>query len=104
MIWETKQGDTRNALKATLTPVEGSLTDVDEVYFRMADKRYNNVIFRTVNIMDLPDVTVVFTEGEVEIPGSYYGEYKLVYDDGKIETVPKKGYIRITIHPNLEGS
>ena len=104
MQFTTKQADTRTALKATLTTAEGSTpTDVKSVSFRMADTIFTNKIFRAVDIEALPEVGVIFTAGEVAVPGSYYGEFVVEYNDDKIETFPNQGYIEIQILKNLGG-
>ena len=104
MQFVTKQGDTRTALKANLTTADGSTpTDVKNIKFRMADTTFTNKIFRPVDIEALPEVGVIFTAGEVSVPGSYYGEFVVEYNDDKIETFPNQGYIEIRILKNLGG-
>ena len=97
MRFNTKRGDTRTALKATLTPVDAVFTDVATVDFRMCTRQFENVINRAVNVFSAPDVTVVFTASEIDREGVFLGEFKLTFTDGRIETIPKEDYIRIYI-------
>ncbi len=93
----TKVGNTRTALKAELEPVE-AFANVKEVWFSMSSLNFKNIIHRTVNIWDDPNATVVFTEAELKNPGTYYGEFHVEYDDGKVEKFPSEGYISIIIN------
>lgn len=105
MEFITKVGDTRNALKATLTTASGETpSDVASVEFRMSTTLFNNVIDRAVDIEALPEVGVIFTEDEVAEAGNYYGEFLLTYTDGKTETYPNVGYIKISILKNVGGA
>lgn len=101
MRFETKQGDTRNAIKATLTPAQGDLSDLSQVRFCMADTLFHNVMDRAVDVWNAPEAIVVFVPSEVANDGSYVGEFVVTYTDGKIETFPNVGYIDIRINKNL---
>jgi len=100
--FETKQFDTRNALKATLkqndTPVD--LTDCD-VFFKMYQNS-EEIINREIIIDDAVNgvVWVVFNEDELE-PGLHKGEFVVEWPDGKKETFPNDGYLEIIIRENL---
>ena len=104
MIFLTKQGDTRKALKATLNPAQGSFDNAEIVKFRMANTLFKNVIDRHVDIKELPEVGVVFTPQEVAEPGTFYGEFVITFDDGKSDTYPTEGYITIKIEKNTGGA
>ena len=91
MEFITKQGDTRNALKAVLTPAYGDFSDATQIRFRMADIYHRNVIDRLVDVSELPVAIVVFASAEVATPGTYHGEFVVTYGDGKSETFPNKG-------------
>lgn len=105
MEFSTKVGDTRNTLSATLTTASGTTpTDVDTIFFRMSNTLFANVIDRAVDIEALPVVGVIFTPEEVAEAGNYYGEFLLTYTDGKVETYPNVGYIKISITKNVGGA
>jgi|LSQX01.3.fsa_nt_gb hypothetical protein len=91
-----KQGDTRNALKATLVP-SSDLIDVQSVRFRMATTLFKNVIDRTVDVFDNPVAIVVFLPDEVAIAGNYLAEFVVQYKDGKTEIFPSDDYIKVRI-------
>ena len=99
-MFQTKQGDTRTALKATLTPVE-TLENVSAIRFVMSTTLFKEIINRPVDAMNLPDVIVIFTPQEVAKAGLFLGEFVVEYDDDKIETFPNQGYINITIQKKL---
>lgn len=101
MEFTTKQGDTRTALKATLTPVDGAFENVSKVFFCMSDTLFNEKINREVDVQDLPAVIVVFKADEIAEAGMYYGEFVVEYTDGKIETIPNNDYIKIKIGQRL---
>ena len=93
MRFHTKQGDTRNALKATLIDSSGSPADLtgSTVRFKM-----DCLIDRVVPVVD-GQVLVAFEPSEVEKPGIYKAVFEVEYPDGRIETFPSKGYITIYI-------
>ena len=100
----TKQGNTRTALKATLTSVQGSVTlaTVTGVEFIMCTTLFEKVIARPVDdAMNLPDVVVVFTEEELNNIGDFLGEFIVTYTDGKKERFPSDKYITIKILKNV---
>lgn len=73
MNWATKQGDTRRALQATLTPAQGSFGgDVQGVRFRMTDTFHRKKSDREVDLWHAPDAVVVFTSDE---GGDLIGKY-----------------------------
>ena len=99
MNWTTKQGDTRRALKATLTPAQGSFGgDVQEVRFRMSDTFHRAKIDREVDLWHAPDAVVVFTSDEVGSTGIFLAEFVVTYTDGAVETFPSERYINIRIN------
>ena len=95
MYFITKQGDTRTALKARLYPVEGSMSEVTQVDFRMSDRFFKEQINRQVNVYSDPDVTVIFSAEEADRYGKFLGEFNLHFTDGRIETIPKDKHITI---------
>ena len=99
MLFKTKVGNTRKALKATLGPIDG-FNNVKEVYFSLSDETFNNVLYREVNIWNAPDATVIFTKDEIAYPGIFKAEFHVEYEDGKVEIFPDDGnYIEFVISP-----
>lgn len=97
MQFVTKQDDTRTALKARLIPVQEPPSNVHEIRFRMATITHKTLIDRVVDEVDWPYVLVIFTPEEVKFHGLFLGEFVIIYNDGKRETVPNTGYITINI-------
>jgi len=100
MQFITKVGNTRTALKAILDPVE-AFADVDKVYFTMYDLSYNEIVHREASSWDGEEATVVFQKAELK-EGEYYGEFAVLYTDGKVEYFPSEGFIQIIIKRNLK--
>ena len=97
--FRTKQGDTRNALKATLHQ-NGKMVDLAdcEVVFVMT-RRGKEIINREVTIADAPNgkVRVVFEEKELKSTGLHKGTFRVEWSDGQRESFPNSGYIQILI-------
>ena len=102
MDFITKVGDTRHALKADLSPAGGAMADVSRVDFHMSTIRGENVIAREVNVLSGSSTTFIFTAEEIAKEGEYLGEYRLTYNDGKVEHIPADSYIQIKILKNLK--
>lgn len=107
-----KKGDTRTAIAANLKSPKGNPVDLTgtEVRFKMLPTRRNYLnkpvrsncsayIDREALIMDAEAgrVAFVFEPGETDQRGIMYGEFKVTYVDGSIETFPNSGYIIINI-------
>ena len=102
MDFSTKVGDTRAAIRATLSPASGAaLTDIKEVRFRMSNTLFSNKIDRVVDDFTNPVATLIFTAAEVANPGTYYGEFVVEYNDDTIETFPNDSYLEIQILKNV---
>ena len=103
-----KRGDTRHAIRAILKDSSGSPVDLTDcsVSFRMAPLGRSATVSRAVDIHDAlaGEVWVVFAPGETDISGGYYrAEFRVVYGDGRRETFPNDGYIKIQILSALRG-
>lgn len=101
--FETKQLDTRNALKATLKQ-DGAVINLTgcNCSFSMS-KNGKETINREINIIDPTNgvVLVTFSKEELQIAGSYKGEFIVTWSDGKAETIPNNDYLDILIRKNL---
>lgn len=96
-----KKGDTRHAIEATLS-YNGSPEDLTncQVYFYMS-----NGINGTAEVLDATNGEVMYTmqAENTAKTGTYRGEFKVVYPDGRVSYFPNNDYIKINIANNLEG-
>ena len=101
-----KQGDTRHALQAVLKDVNNQPVDLSsaQVDFFMQSRRGVVLISREAQQTETAgEVWMVFEDGETDIPDFYRAEFKVRYLDGKIETFPHTGALKITIESTLGG-
>ena len=102
----TKQGDTRNALKATLKQNDLiiNLTDCSVAF--VMQKNGQIIINREASINDAANgiVWIVFNSNELNTIGLHKAEFVVTYQDGKEERCPNQGYFYIEIIKNLEGA
>jgi hypothetical protein len=100
-----KRGDTRNCIKAILKNASGDPVNLAgcSVKFHMAPLRQPAIISRAVHIQDAAagEVWVVWVPGETDSTGIYRAEFEVVYQDGRKETFPNKGYISLLIQNDL---
>lgn len=99
-----KRGDQRTAIKATLLSdgVPCDLTDVEvKAYMRSTAGR--RVIERDVTVEGPGQVLLPLTYNDVEFPGTFWLEFKILYKDGRRETYPTDGFVTVEIIPDLGG-
>lgn len=102
----SKQRDTKNALKATLTAPDGTprdLTDATVVFVARVRHSPAPVISRQATITDATagKVRFAFMAGDDLSAGEMLAEFQVTYTDGAKETFPNSGYIQIKIFGNL---
>lgn len=95
-----KRGDTGFGIKGTLTNVEGriDLTEANVLflYGKHEIKAYIKDAFNG-------EVMVFFNKIHTEKKGIYNAEFEVQFKDGRIETFPSDGYIKINIIDDLGG-
>lgn len=93
-----KQNDNGIGLKATLTNIDGNvdLTDAD-ILFLFGDYEIN------ANIIDASKVMVIFNKVHTSKTGFYDAEFEVKFKDGRVETFPSDGYIKIHVLKDLGG-
>ncbi|MGJ9383245.1 hypothetical protein [Salipaludibacillus sp. CF4.18] len=91
-----KQNDTGLGLKFELSTENGVLTttDVDRIHFIMSDHTIDT------DIID-GNVLVTFNKIHTEKVGFFNCEFKVFYIDGRIETFPNEGYLKVNIAREL---
>lgn len=100
MIFRTKQGDTRTAMRATMLDVNGSPVNLTGCAVRF---RTGCAIDREVQVLDpaAGKVLVVFESADVAKPGIYRAEFAVTHPDGRVEKFPNSGYITIMIEGSV---
>lgn len=100
MQFAIKRGDTKQALKAQLLDSESLPVNLSgcEVRFKMAKK-----IDRIIDIATAIEgkVIVVFEPSDVDVVGRYDAEFEVKYADGRLETFPSYGYIKVVIQRDI---
>lgn len=114
---ELKAGDRRPFWRVEMTDSLGNLvdlnaSDVSSVTFSMVTKQGREVV------IDDQAVTIIqsgnggsasnrgvaeyhWAEGETDDPGTYYGDFKVTYDDGTFESYPNNTSLELEIHPAI---
>jgi hypothetical protein len=106
--FKIKKGDTKPYLAVTLQNSDETAIDLTDatIVFRMGNlSNYQNIPL-------LGEVTVTSaTDGECEFRwdeddtlqvGSYYGEFEITFDDGKVQTLPPDHSLIINIYEDYE--
>lgn len=110
MTFTIVQDDTAPPINSQLTdggkPID--LSSVSNIHFHMEDNFHRPVLSDDltgrVNIVDktLAIVEYAFTNGDTSDIGKYYGEWEILYDDGKIETFPSNDKIEIHVTEQIK--
>jgi hypothetical protein len=96
-----KQGDTAPAISGILTTT-AVLTGAS-AEFIMQDDSGDIVIQDTATVYTASNSVIYqWGAGETDIPGKYKAEFRLTYQDNRIETFPNVGQIDVYIEPKLE--
>lgn len=93
-----KRGDTGIGLEAKLSNIKGNvnLTDAD-VLFLFRGYKITPVVVDAKN----GKLWVVFNEIHTDKTGFFNGEFEVDFKDGRNETFPSDGYIKIQIKKDL---
>lgn len=95
-----KRGDTGIGVQATLSNLKGcvDLTDSTVLFIFNGDSV-------PVDIVDAENgiVNVYFNRTQTEKCGFYNAEFEVQFPDGRIETYPSDGYLKVRIYNDLGG-
>ncbi len=99
-----KQGDTRQAVKATLKNEKGQVISLEHatVNFVMATLNGDMLVNRPAAVQE-GYVVFSFDPGETEQHGKMNAEFQVTYQDGREEIFPSEGYLSIEIQKRLGG-
>lgn len=75
------------------------------VTFVMVNKLNTTIVSSDATILSEADgiVEYALTSEDTAIPGEYLGEFRVIYNLTKIQTVPNNKYVTIVILPKLGG-
>lgn len=100
-----KQNDTSPGIRAVLKDSQGEAVDLSgaRVNFHLADPRGEVIINETALIINGPEGVVSYgwKAGDTARAGNYRAEWEVEFADGKVETFPNHGYIKIKIIKEL---
>lgn len=105
-MFRYKQGDTYPPLRQTLTRSSGIPVELNasSVKFTMINENNRLVITDNANIIDAQRGIVEYQWKETDLSrhGAYFAEFEVTYSNGKVETFPNTGYIKIKVVPDLD--
>ncbi len=97
-----KEGDTRNAIRATLTK-NGEVMDLTDcnVYISVSDKVYEDIC----NIEDAKNGKVFYPLSMKVSSSSGFYKYEFIvkYKDGREETFPNDKYLELRVMTEVKG-
>lgn len=98
-MFTIKKNDTRYAMKAILKSMSGLPVNLSKctVKFIMAEKEREPFIHDAIN----GEVWVIFQPEDTDKIGYFNAEFKVTYEDGKVETFPNDDYIKIHVSSSL---
>lgn len=96
-----KRGDTRNAIQATLRKNGQSVNLTDcNVRFLMSNGIEG---FTVVTNAENGELFYSLEKSAVEKSGIFHYEFEVQYPDGRVETFPNDGYLKLHIKQDLGG-
>ena len=95
-----KRGDTGFGIKATLSNTQGCVDLTDASVLFLFDKFE---IPSEVIDAENGEVIVFFERTHTEDAGFYNAEFEVQFPDGRVETFPSNGYLKIHITSDLGG-
>jgi hypothetical protein len=103
-MFQTKQFNTRNALKAKLLEANGTPVDLTGATVRFYMQSSNGVVVnRAMQVGENGEVLFVFESDEVAQAGLFNAEIIVTYGDNRKEIYPNDGYIRVYIEESIGG-
>jgi hypothetical protein len=108
---ELKRGDTAPAVQAPLYADDAATTPLDlagaTVEFVMAKTASEPGTPKLTGACTVTDPTAGKVEygwqaGDTDTAGSYMAEFQITWSDGTIQTLPRSGYLTVTITEDLD--
>lgn len=101
-----KQNDTSPSMRATLKGSDGSAINLNNatVGFKMGPITGGALtVEAAADIFDAGEgvIEYLWTTDDTSTSGSYRAEIEVTYSDGKVETFPNSGFIRVEITPDI---
>lgn len=105
MTFVIKQYDTSPSLKTTLVDSDGLPINLTGASADFIMKDFNNgIVLNTPMDIVTPLGGVIqydWAVGDTDVPGTYYIEFKVTYNNGAVETFPNNSNATIVVYPSL---
>lgn len=105
--FKIKKNDTRPAIEATLGSVANGDT-ISSVEFNMATKdgtlkvnAASATIVQQASATQAAKVKYQWQTGDTDTSALYNAEFQCTFSDGRIETFPNEGYLKVQVGPDL---
>ena len=106
MAFRIKRNDTSPNIEYYLKDSDGNKKDITgaSVKFYMKEPNDDIVIDADAIIVDASEGRVKYSwsVSDTDKAGSYYAEWEVTFDSGKIETWPNEGFIVVKIDEDIE--
>lgn len=101
-----KQNDTSPSIRATLKGSDGSAINLNNAtaVFKMSPMAGGNLtVDASADIFDPSEgvIEYLWTADDTSESGSYRAEIEVTYSDGKVESFPNSGFIRVEINSDI---
>jgi hypothetical protein len=100
--FQIKRGDTGPAIRYALSPASIDLTGAT-VRFKMAPVGGETVLDQIAAVITTspPVVEYAWAEADTATAGRYNAEWEVTYSDATVETFPNKGFLMVSVNPDL---
>ena len=102
-----KQNDTYPPLEAVLSDATGPIDLTTSTTITMILKATTGAVVpyltKLCSIVNAPGgrVRASWAPTDLDMAGTYNGEFEIIWDDSSVETVPNSGYFSLEIEPDL---
>lgn len=100
-----KRNDLSPTIRVSLKDANGAYVNLNNasVLFKMLPMLGGEIISSSADIFDTSEATVeyIWQVGDTGTSGSYRSEFEVTYSDGKVESFPNSGFIRVEITDDI---
>lgn len=100
-----KRNDLSPTIRVSLKDANGAYVNLNNasVLFKMQPMLGGAIVSSSAEIFDTSTATVEYDwqVGDTDTSGSYRAEFEVTYSDGKVESFPNSGFIRVEITDDI---